>query len=183
MRAKALFLGCSGALALLTAACGEGGEEAQAGRGYTIDPATGEHRMTIRREDGEATLRSGATVPVALPEGFSLFPGTRVIETARVTRPGGEGALVTFEADAPAADLAAHYRDAAISAGFAVAVDLDTNGSRLVTAVRERDDAALTLTATGGPPTTGQLFISAPALVAAAPVVQPQPSPSTMSQR
>lgn len=167
MRAKALSLGCGAALALLVAGCKDDadGAGASGGRGYTIDPATGEHRMTIKREDGEASLRSGARVPVALPEGFSLFPGTRIRENARVTQPGGEGMLVTFEADARATDIAAHYRDAAKAEGFAMEVDLDTNGTQLVTAMRESDKARLTLTATEGKPTVGQLFVTAPRLV------------------
>ena len=166
MHAKAFVLAGSAALALLAAACKDGAESAgvSGGRGYIIDPVTGEHRMTIKREDGEARLRSGAAVPVALPEGFTLFPGTRVRENARVSQPGREGMLVTFEADAPATELAAHYRDAAKTAGFAIEADLETNGTQLVSAVRAGDKARLTITATKGKPTTGQLFITAPKL-------------------
>ena len=183
MHAKAFVLAGSAALALLTAACKDDAEGADApgGRGYTIDPATGEHRMTITREDGEATLRAGAAVPVGLPEGFSLFPGTRVRENARVSQPGGEGMLVTFEADAPAADIADHYRDAAKGAGFAIEADLDTNGTRLVSAVRAGDKARLTLTATEGKPTTGQLFINAPQLTPVPADIAPWTKPSPES--
>jgi hypothetical protein len=187
MHVKALVLASGAALALLAAACKDGGEGAGAGagadggRGYTIDPATGEHRMTIKREAGEARLRSGAAVPVALPEGFTLFPGTRVRENARVTQPGGEGMLVTFEADAPAAELAAHYRDAGVAAGFAIEADLDTNGTRLVSAVRAGDEARLTVTATQGKPTIGQLFIIAPQLTPVPAVIAPWTKPSPES--
>lgn len=183
MHAKAFVLAGSAALALLTAACKDGAEGAGApgGRGYTIDPATGEHRMTIKREDGEAALRAGSAVPVALPEGFTLFPGTRVRENARVTQPGGEGMLVTFEADAPAADLAAHYRDAAKTAGFAIEADIDTNGTQLVSAVRVGDKARLTITATKGKPTIGQLFITAPQLTPVPAEIAPWTRPSPES--
>lgn len=189
MHAKAFVLAGGAALALLAVACKDEAEDAGArlGRGYTIDPATGEHRMTIEREDGEVRLRSGAEVAVALPEGFTLFPGTKVRENARVTRSGSEAMLLTFEADAPAEEIVAHYRDAAKAAGFAIEVDLDTGGSRTVSAVRADDDATLTVTATDGTPTTGQLFIAAPRLAEVPSETVPQspaqPSPSTMSQR
>jgi hypothetical protein len=183
MHAKAFLVAGGAALALLAAACKDDADGAGAhlGRGYTIDPATGEHRMTIKREDGETTLRAGAAVPVALPEGFSLFPGTRVRENARVTQPGGEGLLLTFEVDGPVAGIADHYRDAAKAAGFAIKADLETGDTRLISAVRAVDKARLTLTATEGKPTTGQLSITAPKLTPVPADIAPWTKPSPES--
>lgn len=127
---------------------------------HVIDPATGEVRMTIPQKDGIVTLLSGPKVPVTLPQGFSLFPASRVLGNSQVKRSGGgQDTLVTFEADAPAADVIAHYRDQAQAAGFAVSLEAETGDTRIF--VGERGGTKLTATATQGTPTTGQLIIAA----------------------
>lgn len=155
-----------GVAALALAACGSDGPDghhADQGEsaGYSIDKTTGETRMTITSKGGDATLRAGAAVPVNLPYGFSLFPGSRVVDNAVVTQPGGQGALITFEADAPAEQVVAHYRDAAAAAGFDIRIQMDTNGTQMVGAERETDGATMSVTATAGNPTTGQIIIAA----------------------
>lgn len=153
-------------LMVALAACGsetsgdfttEDGEDAE----YTIDKNTGETSMTIKGEDGEATLRSGAAVPVSLPDGFSLFPGSTVITNTVVDQPDGKGTMVTFEADAPADKIVAHYRDAAKAAGFDIQLEMTTNGTMMVGGERKADGASLSVTATTGDDskTTGQIII------------------------
>lgn len=151
-------------LALLATACGSersgeittaDGETAQ----YTIDQDTGETSMTIKGEDGDSTLRAGATVPVSLPAGFTLFSGSKVVSNAVVNQPGGSGTMVTFEADAPADAVIAHYREAAKAAGFAIQMEMNTNGTQMVAAERASDGSSMSVTATAGEPTTGQLII------------------------
>ena len=163
MKRLALVMVCGGALAL--AACGSetsgefttaDGENAE----YTIDKDTGETSMTIKGEDGEATLRSGADVPVSLPAGFTLFPGSKVITNTVVNQPDGQGTMVAFEADAPADKVVAHYRDAAKAAGFEIQVEMNTNGTMMVGGERKSDGSKLSITATSGTPTTGQLVIA-----------------------
>jgi hypothetical protein len=154
------------AAALALAACGSespGGLHDQQGEsaGYSIDKATGQASMTIKGKDGDATLRAGAAVPVILPDGFSLFPGTRVVDNAVVTQPDGQGTLITFEADAPAEQIVAHYRDAAMQAGFDIQIEMDTNGTQMVGAERKADGATFSVTATAGKPTSGQIIIAA----------------------
>lgn len=127
---------------------------------HTIDPATREVRMTIPDKQGIATVRSGPSVPVSLPEGFSLLPGSRVVGNSMVTRPGGgQNTLVTFESDASAQGVIAHSRDEAKAAGFAITLEVTTGDTFILVADRERDGARLSATATQGAPTTGQLVI------------------------
>ena len=149
---------------LLLAACGsetsgefttEDGKNAE----YTIDKDSGETSMTIKGEDGDATLRSGANVPVSLPDGFTLFPGSRVVTNTVVDQPDGKGTMVTFEADAPAGTVLSHYRDAAKAAGFAIQLELNTNGTLMVGGERSSDGSSFSVTATDGKPTTGQIII------------------------
>ena len=162
MRKAALVMAGTAALAL--AACGsetsgefttEDGETAE----YTIDKDSGETSMTIKGEDGEATLRSGANVPVSLPDGFSLFPGSKVVTNTVVSQPDGKGTMVTFEADAPAERVVGHYRDAAKAAGFDIQLEMTTNGTMMVGGERKADGSSISVTATGGEPTTGQIII------------------------
>ena len=153
---------CGGALALV--ACGSetsgefttaDGENAE----YTIDKETGETSMTIEGEDGEASLRSGANVPVTLPDGFTLFPGSKVVTNTLVNQPDGQGTMITFEAEAPAEKVVAHYRDAAKAAGFDIQLEMNTNGTRVIGGERKADGSSLSVTATDGEPTTGQIII------------------------
>ncbi len=162
MRTTALIL--AGGMALALAACGsetsgefttDDGKNAE----YTIDEDSGETSMTIKGEDGEATLRSGANVPVSLPDGFTLFPGSKVVTNTVVDQPDGKGTMVTFEADAPADKVVAHYRDAAKAAGFDIQLEMTTNGTMMVGGERKADGSSISVTATGGEPTTGQIII------------------------
>jgi hypothetical protein len=163
MRITAFCL--AGTAAVLLAACGgsetsgefttDDGKNAE----YTIDKESGETSMTIKGEDGEATMRSGANVPVSLPDGFTLFPGSKVVTNTVVDQPDGKGTLVTFEADAPADKVVAHYRDAAKAAGFDIEIEMNTNGTMMIGGGRKADDASISVTATTGEPTTGQIII------------------------
>jgi hypothetical protein len=164
MRKAALVL--AGGVALMLSACGSetsgefttaDGENAE----YTIDKDTGETSMTIKGEDGEATLRSGADVPVNLPAGFTLFPGSKVITNTVVNQPDGQGTMVAFEADAPADKVVAHYRDAAKAAGFDIQLEMTTNGTVMIGVERKADESSITVTATTGDDsaTTGQIII------------------------
>jgi hypothetical protein len=162
MKRTALVMVCGSILML--AACGSETsgefttENGEAGE-YTIDKESGETSMTIKGEDGDATLRSGATVPVTLPDGFTLFPGSKVVTNTVVDQPDGKGTMVTFEADAPADTIVAHYRDAAKAAGFDIQLEMTTNGTMMVGGERKADGSSLSVTATGGEPTTGQIII------------------------
>lgn len=156
----------AGGAALMLAACGSetsGEFETADGKNaeYTIDKETGETSMTIEGENGEATLRAGANVPVVLPEGFSLYPGSKVVNNAVVNQPDGQGTLVAFEVDAPADKVVAHYRDAAKAVGFDIQVEVNTNGTQLVAGERKSDGSGLSVTAATGDDgkTTGQITI------------------------
>lgn len=162
---KAAFILAGGAALALSACGSETSGEFKTGDGkdaeYTIDKETGETTMTIKGEDGDATLRSGADVPVTLPDGFTLFPGSKVVSNTLVKQPDGQGTLVTFEAAAPADKVVAHYRDAAKAAGFDIQLEMNTNGTMLVGGERKADGSSLSVTATTGDDgkTTGQIII------------------------
>lgn len=149
------------AMALLLAACDSASDAVQPTAEHTVDPATGETRMTIHGRDGPATLHAGPAVPVSLPPGFTLPPGARVTGNAIVARPGGQGVLLTFESDVPAPELVAHTRAEAEAAGFQIEIDLDTAEARTIAGTRAGDKATFSLTVTSAAPVSAQLAISA----------------------
>lgn len=162
MRKTALIL--AGGTALMLGGCGSetsgefktaDGKDAE----YTVDKETGETTMTVEGPDGEASLRSGANVPVTLPDGFTLFPGSKVVTNTLVNQPDGQGTMITFEAEDPAEKVVAHYRDAAKAAGFDIQLEMNTNGTRVIGGERKSDGSSLSVTATDGEPTTGQIII------------------------
>lgn len=162
MRRAALVMAGGAALAL--AACGsetsgefttDDGKNAE----YTIDEDSGETSMTITGKDGDATMRSGANVPVSLPDGFTLFPGSKIVTNTVVNQPDGQGTMITFEADAPAGTVTSHYRDAAKAAGFDIQIEMNTNGTLMVGGERKGDGSSFSVTATDGSPTSGQIII------------------------
>ena len=99
---------------------------------YRIDEANGETRMTIQTPEGEATMRSGEAVPVKLPAGFTLFPGTQVVTSTIVNNPDGAGTMAVFEAPAKASDIIAHYKGQAASAGYAIEVEATMNETMML---------------------------------------------------
>jgi hypothetical protein len=164
MRNLAMVLASGAALTL--GACGsetsgefttEDGENAE----YTIDKDSGETSMTIKGEDGTATLRSGAEVPVSLPDGFSLYPGAKVITNTVVNQPDGQGTMVMFETGDAADKVIAHFRKQAEEAGFDIQIDANMNGSLMIGGERKSDGSTLSVTANAheGDATTGQLII------------------------
>ncbi|AOL23021.1 hypothetical protein Ga0102493_112002 [Erythrobacter litoralis] len=152
--------------ALFLASCGgqeENGEfttEDGAQGEYTIDRETGETRMSLETEEGTATLRSGKDVPIDLPGGFSLYPGSRVTSNSVIEQGERTGSMILFEADATPEDIIAHYRKQAEAAGIELQMDAKMGESVMVAGENEADAIAFQVSATGADgTTTGQLFI------------------------
>lgn len=114
--------------------------------------------MTVKGPDGEATLRSGAELLVSLPDGFSLFPGSKVLTNTVINKPEGQGTMVMFEAAAPADKIVAYYRDQAKAAGFDIQLEMNTNGTMMIGGERKGDGSILSVPATTGDTTTGQII-------------------------
>lgn len=125
------------ATASLLAACGsersgefttEDGESGE----YTIDTESGETTARIETEDGVATLRSGADVPVDLPNGFTIYPGAKIITNTVVDSAQGSGNMVLMETDASPDNVIAHYRKQAEAAGIEIQMELTVNDGKMI---------------------------------------------------
>jgi hypothetical protein len=154
--AAALTLGACGSEPSpgeFTTADGETGE-------YTIDQDSNETSMTVSTPEGDATMRSGANVPVALPAGFALYPGAKVASNTVINQGDDIGNLLMFEtADSPQA-VATFYKDQAASAGIDIQIDAVMNGSVMVAGEHPSNGTTFSATATrDGDVTRGQLTI------------------------
>jgi hypothetical protein len=76
-----------------------------------------------------------------------------------VNQPDGQGTMVMFETDAKPDAIIAHYREQAKSAGFDIELEMNTNGTTMIAGKRESDGSSLSVTATSGDTTTGQIII------------------------
>lgn len=154
--ALALLAGCSSEKSgTITTPDGETAE-------YRIDETSGETSMTIKTAEGEATMRSGQGVPLELMDGFTLFPGSKVVSNTVVNQPDGTGNMVLFESTAKPAAIIAHFKSHAEKAGYAIELEATMNETMMLSGKREAARTSFMVT-TGAPEDgkiTGQLVIS-----------------------
>tara|TARA_A100001391_G_scaffold511_1_gene974 strand:+ start:227 stop:760 length:534 start_codon:yes stop_codon:yes gene_type:complete len=111
----------------------DAGEEIAARGSYDIDAATGETRARHTDDDGTiTTMRSGESVPVALPAGFAVYPGARVVNNTRVEQAEGLLVLLDLESAAPLEDMVSYYREQAEAAGVDVATSIQSGPMTMI---------------------------------------------------
>ncbi|QFT78407.1 hypothetical protein [Erythrobacter sp. THAF29] len=127
---------------------------------YMIDSSTGETTARIETPEGEATLRSGANVPVELPDGFSVYPGATVVSNTAVNHGEGKGNLVLMQIDASPDDVIDHYRDEAEDAGFDIQIEMTVNEGKMIGGEGPGDSFfSVNASQTEGEPTQAQLML------------------------
>ncbi|MEQ8773673.1 MAG: hypothetical protein RIC51_12675, partial [Erythrobacter sp.] len=105
-------------------------------------------------------LRSGKDVPVELPPGFSLHPGTRVISNSVIAQGERTGSMILFESDAAPKEVIAHYRAQAEAAGVELQMDATMGETLMLAGENEVESLAFQVSANvSGDTTSGQLFI------------------------
>ncbi|MEM7702272.1 MAG: hypothetical protein AAF251_10085 [Pseudomonadota bacterium] len=132
MRVK---LALASAVTLALSACSSGTIEDEDGEQtgeYTVNQITGETSATIETEDGTTTVRSGSSVPVDLPGGFTVYPGANVISNTVVKQGEGSGTLVTMSSNDSPGEVAAFYKDQAEKAGITIQMEMKTNGAQII---------------------------------------------------
>ena len=123
---------------------------------YLGDQAAGTSRAPVAT--AAASAKAGnLTKDEQIAAGKALFAGT----CSTCHQPDGKGTMITFEADAPAEKVVAHYRDAAKAAGFDIQLEMTTNGTVMIGGERKADGSSISVTATTGDDsaTTGQIII------------------------
>lgn len=148
----------------LLAACGSKSATEVASGTYT-DPETGETaryslatdqsgtgNISVKTEDGEMKFGGGAGNS-KLPDGFSPYPGSKMTGGFAATGKSGTGGMASFEVKAKAADVIAHFRKQAESAGMRVNTELTSGDMMMIGAEKVGDKKAgmqVTATQAGG---------------------------------
>ncbi len=131
-----LTLALAAALAACSSKNAAEAEDAQPERelgSYEIDGQTGEIRARVTQEDGSvATMRSGESVPVAFPEGFTVYPGAEIITNTVVRNAQGEMMVIAMESDALPAAIVEFYREQASAANITIGLDLSAGGAEML---------------------------------------------------
>ena len=127
---------------------------------YSVDRSTGETTATIETADGTATMRSGANVPVDLPDGFTLYPGASVISNTVVNHADGSGNMLLIQTDDSPDEVVAHYRSQAEAAGIDIQIEMTVNDGKMIGG-EGPDGTTFSLNAStdGEGPTQAQLMI------------------------
>lgn len=130
--------------ALLLAACGSNSENEVASGTYT-DPETGKTadykitssddgesgKVSIKTEDGEMVFGGGAG-NAKLPAGFTPYPGAKMTGGFSASGAQGTGGMASFEVEAKAADVIAHFRNQAEAAGMKVTSEIKSGDTMII---------------------------------------------------
>ena len=140
--------------ALALTACGSdesGTFETDSGEGsYTVDRDGDDVNIQASSDEGEFSLTTGDDLDVAMPEGFSVYPGATVVSNMTVDQEdGGGGSVVTLQSDASVDELLAFYRAEASGAGIEIKSELDVRGMQII-AGEDSEGASFTFRAGEG---------------------------------
>ncbi|RIV90497.1 hypothetical protein D2V17_04390 [Aurantiacibacter xanthus] len=100
---------------------------------YTVDEDSGKTVTTVTNAEGETVkVQSGEGAAANLPDGFTLYPGARVVSSTNVSSGGSNGALVELESPAKAEEIVAFYRKEAEAAGIEIKMEMKANEAQIV---------------------------------------------------
>ncbi len=169
MRFVLTSITCASALAL--SACGseqsgtitgEDGETIE----YSVDgDGDSDEGMTTRitGPDGEEVVaRTGGELVAELPNGFSLYPGAKIVSNTSVTNSTeGTGSMILFESEDSPEKIAKFYRGQAEKAGITIQIDADMNGNKMIAGENEAEGTSFMVNASKDEDsaTTAQLMI------------------------
>lgn len=137
---------------VLLAACGaeksgtittDDGETAE----YSVKQDGGEMTATVETGDGAATVTSGANVKVDLPDGFTVYPGAKIVTNTVMNGPDGKGAMVIMQSDADPATMIAFYRKAAEAAGYTIGMEMKTETNTMIAGEKKGSKAGFSFSA------------------------------------
>lgn len=151
-----------GGAALLASCGGDSGTiETEDGEvTYDIDSSGENSEFRMTGEDGEeVVINTGSDVNVDLPGGFTLYPGAEVISSTTVNQTDGSGSMVVMRSSGSPDEVASFYRQQAEAAGIEIAMEINSNGSKLIGG-EGADGLTFSLNATpDGNGTTAQLVL------------------------
>lgn len=106
----------------------EDGEQGE----YTVDSDGGGAKASITTDEGTFTMQSGDDVKADLPDGFTVYPGAKVVSATNVDGGGTKGSLVMMETTDAPDKVAAFYRKQAEAAGIKIEMEMTINGGKMI---------------------------------------------------
>lgn len=126
---------------------------------YTTDSAGNSTTTTITTEEGTATFTKGGQARATLPDGYTLFPGAKVMSNVEADGDGGKVNMILFQTEASPEDLESHYRKEAEAAGVKIELQMTMENGRVIGG-KTPDGSNFALTANSdGQQTTATLTI------------------------
>ena len=127
---------------------------------YSIDQDGTETTTTVETADGKMTIQTGEGGDVALPEGFTVYPGAKVTSNMSVDGGDGKGTMITMQSDASPEDMVAHYRKQAVAAGYKISMEMNNDSNRIIAGETSSGEGGFTFSAgPSGDGTAAQLMI------------------------
>lgn len=93
---------------------------------YSVDADGTTSTATVTTEDGTATFETGSGVKAELPDGYTLYPGSKVVTATKASSPNGDMRLVMFESSDEPKVIAEFYRKQAEAAGVKLELEMTT---------------------------------------------------------
>lgn len=154
-----LALPIAAACSFVLAACGSENsgtfETSEGEKGeYTVDSDGDGMNATVTTPDGTATMQSGENVKADLPDGFTVYPGAKVVSATNVDSPQSKGALVIMETTDSPDKVAAFYRKQAEAAGIKIEMEMTVNGGKMIGG-KGPDERVFSLNTTSNDDNTG----------------------------
>ena len=139
-------------LGMVLSACGSGDsgsvEDADGNRAdYTVESNEDGLNATVKTPEGTVAMQSGENVAADLPDGFTIYPGAKVVSATNIAGAGHSGSMVMLESTDGAEDVAQFYRKQAEAAGVAIEMDMSINNGKMLGG-KGPDDLAFSLTST-----------------------------------
>ena len=127
---------------------------------YKVDPGTGDVSMNVTGPDGEQmTLNSGSDVAADLPDGFTVYPGAKVVSSAVINQGDGKSAIIAMTTSDSAEKMTAFYRSQAEAAGVKISTELNDGNTRMIAGEGANGIGLTFTTNVSGEGTSGQLMI------------------------
>ena len=92
---------------------------------YTVDADGRDSEIRFTDTDGnETVINSGTAVEAELPDGFTVYPGARIVSNTTMSGAQGAGSLVSIASDDPLDEVVAFYRQQAEAAGVEIEMEM-----------------------------------------------------------
>lgn len=131
------------AACLLLAGCGSGSSDVTVN-----EDGDGTGTIEIKSENADVNITAGDNAKVTLPEGFTLYPGAKVISNVNMTTNGEAHATLTMSSSASPDEIVAFYRRQAEAAGVEIRSEIKADSALLVSGT---SPAGLTFSINAGP--------------------------------